>query len=72
MLLKHLLISHHGLLQYGAAKEPQIGEALLLWYLDDIDAKLNTLNENIKETEKGEFTENLSVIKGRSFYKPNL
>jgi 3'-5' exoribonuclease len=72
LLLKHLLISHHGLLQYGAAKEPQIGEALLLWYLDDIDAKLNTLNENIKETEKGEFTENLSVIKGRSFYKPNL
>ncbi|WP_341266803.1 HD domain-containing protein [Candidatus Phytoplasma fraxini] len=72
LLLKHLIIAHHGLLQYGAFKEPQIGEALLLWYLDDLDAKLNTLKEEIEKTEKGKFTENLPVIKGKSFYKPDL
>ncbi|MDC9031845.1 HD domain-containing protein [Columbia Basin potato purple top phytoplasma] len=72
LLLKHLLISHHGLLKYGSSKEPKTGEALLLWYLDDIDSKFHTLNEKIEQTKKGEFTENLSVIDGKSFYNPDL
>lgn len=72
LLLKHLLISHHGFLKYGAFKEPQISEALLLWYLDDLDAKLNTLNEALNKTPKGKFTDNLAIIKGQPFYKPDL
>ncbi|MDV3149040.1 MAG: HD domain-containing protein [Pigeon pea little leaf phytoplasma] len=47
LLLKHLLISHHGLLEYGALKIPQTGEAFLLWHLDNIDAKLTSLGETL-------------------------
>ncbi|MEZ0180074.1 HD domain-containing protein ['Camptotheca acuminata' phytoplasma] len=72
LLLKHLLIAHHGLLEYGSPKEPKIGEALILWYLDNIDAKLNTLGEYLQKTKKGEFTENISVIEGKKFYNPDL
>ncbi|MDV3167876.1 MAG: HD domain-containing protein [Candidatus Phytoplasma stylosanthis] len=72
LILKHLLISHHGLLQYGSFKEPLITEALLLWHLDDIDSKLNTLQENLEKTEKGKFTDKLNSIKCKQFYKPNL
>ncbi|WCA22619.1 HD domain-containing protein [Candidatus Phytoplasma oryzae] len=72
LLLKHLLISHHGLLEYGSSKKPQISEALLLWFLDDIDSKMNTLEENLKITKKGSFTEPLNVLSKRCFYKPDL
>ncbi|MBP3059223.1 HD domain-containing protein [Texas Phoenix palm phytoplasma] len=70
--LKHLIISHHGFLEYGAAKKPQISEALLLWFLDDMDAKFNSIETKIKKTEKGNFSEPLSVVDKKCFYKPNL
>ncbi|TVY12388.1 HD domain-containing protein [Candidatus Phytoplasma pini] len=70
--LKHLLISHHGLLEYGSIKKPQISEALLLWYLDDIDAKLSTLGDILKNTEKGTFSEPISVLNQKNFYNPDL
>ncbi|KXT29111.1 HD domain protein [Candidatus Phytoplasma oryzae] len=72
LLLKHLLISHHGLLEYGSAKKPQIAEALLLWFLDDIDSKINSLGEMLDVTQKGCFTEPLNVLLKKCFYKPNL
>lgn len=72
LLLKHLLISHHGLLEYGSAKKPQISEALLLWFLDDIDSKMNTLGEKLEEIKKGTFTEPLNVLSKKCFYKPDL
>ncbi|MFR0368045.1 HD domain-containing protein [Candidatus Phytoplasma palmae] len=72
LLLKHLIISHHGFLEYGAAKKPQISEALLLWFLDDMDAKFNSIEDKIKKTDKGNFSEPLSVVEKKCFYKPNL
>lgn len=69
-LLKHLLISHHGFLEYGAPKKPQTSEALLLWHLDDIDAKLTALGELLEKTPSGEFSEPLSAVGKRNFYKP--
>ncbi len=41
MHLKHLIISHHGLPEYGAVKMPATTEAWLLHYADNIDAKAN-------------------------------
>lgn len=38
--LKHLILSHHGELQYGAARLPQTAEAIVLHYADNLDAKL--------------------------------
>ncbi len=39
--LKHLIISHHGMPEFGAAKVPSTTEAWLLHYADNIDAKAN-------------------------------
>ncbi|MGZ3140255.1 HD domain-containing protein [Candidatus Phytoplasma solani] len=72
LLLKHILIAHHGLLEYGSAKKPQIGEALLIWYLDNIDAKLTVLGEAFHQTENQTFTEPLPVLEKNSFYKSFL
>lgn len=40
MHLKHLILSHHGELEYGAVRLPQTAEALTLHYADNLDAKL--------------------------------
>jgi 3'-5' exoribonuclease len=43
--LQHLVLSHHGLLEYGAAKLPTTPEAQLLHYVDNIDAKLFSFSQ---------------------------
>ncbi len=41
ILLKHLILSHHGEYIFGSPKRPKTLEALLLHHLDDLDAKIN-------------------------------
>jgi len=55
MLLNHLILSHHGLLEYGSPKKPKTTEAFILHHLDDLDAKLNTFNSVFEKegVEKG-------------------
>ncbi|MFQ5735538.1 MAG: 3'-5' exoribonuclease YhaM family protein [Thermodesulfobacteriota bacterium] len=49
MRLKHMLLSHHGLLEYGSPKRPKTIEAIILYYLDDMDAKVNTVRSLVLE-----------------------
>jgi 3'-5' exoribonuclease len=44
VLVQHLILSHHGKYEFGSPKLPMIPEAVLLHYLDDMDAKMRTLN----------------------------
>jgi 3'-5' exoribonuclease len=57
-LVEHMIVSHHGKLEFGSPKLPQFLEALLLHYLDDMDSKMEcmrTLIEQDKQVE-GHFT----------------
>ena len=47
MELRHLILSHHGLLEYGSPKRPKTLEALVVHYIDDLDAKVNAFQEYI-------------------------
>jgi len=69
LLLKHMMLSHHGLPNYGAAKRPQTPEALLLWYIDTIDSKFTVLGEELEKTKPGTFTNHLAVLDKQKFYK---
>jgi len=40
VLLKHMILSHHGSLEFGSPKRPKTLEAVLLSFLDDMDAKV--------------------------------
>ncbi|MEO7651265.1 MAG: HD domain-containing protein, partial [Bryobacteraceae bacterium] len=42
-LVEHMIVSHHGRLEYGSPKVPQFPEALLLHYLDDLDSKMECM-----------------------------
>ncbi len=39
--LRHVILSHHGEFEYGSPKRPKTMEALVVHYMDDLDAKLN-------------------------------
>ncbi|MGH9660667.1 MAG: 3'-5' exoribonuclease YhaM family protein [Bryobacteraceae bacterium] len=57
-LVEHMVISHHGQLEFGSPKLPQFPEALLLHYLDDLDSKMTsmrTLLDRDRQIE-GDFT----------------
>ena len=51
----HLLVSHHGRLEYGSPKEPMTLEAVALYYADELSSKisemLNIIEENKDNTE---------------------
>ena len=54
MLLKHLLLSHHGQYEYGSPKRPKTIEATVLNYLDDMDSKINGIRTHMnKELDNG-------------------
>ena len=49
--LKHLIISHHGELEFGAPRRPKTPEAFILHFADNIDAKMNTIAGAFAEIE---------------------
>jgi 3'-5' exoribonuclease len=42
-MLEHMVISHHGKLEFGSPKLPLFPEAMLLHYLDDMDSKMESM-----------------------------
>ena len=68
-MLEHMLISHHGQPQFGAAKKPMTPEALALWYIDTIDSKFRVLGEALSKTEFGSFTDSIGVLDKVKVYK---
>lgn len=56
-LLEHIILSHQGHLEWGSPKRPKIPEAIVLHYIDDLDAKLNRVFRLLRDDqESSEFT----------------
>lgn len=68
LLLKHMMISHHGKLEFGAAKLPETREALALSIIDDFDAKMEMLRMAYQNVAPGEWTPRIMALDGRNFY----
>ena len=47
--LKHMIVSHHGSYEYGSPKLPMTLEAIALHQLDDLDAKLHSFGQLMRE-----------------------
>jgi len=68
-ILIHMMLSHHGELEFGSPKRPKCMEAFILHYADNLDAKLQGLMEYAgKDTAEGEFTA-FHRLYERQFYK---
>jgi 3'-5' exoribonuclease len=57
-LVEHMLISHHGELEFGSPKVPAFAEALLLHHLDNLDSKMDAVRGALDRDRLalGEFT----------------
>jgi len=56
-LIEHIIISHHGQLDFGSPKVPQFAEALLFHYLDDLDSKMECTRALLERDQTpGNFT----------------
>lgn len=70
--VKHLILAHHGKLEYGSPKLPHTLEALLVHYVDDLDSKVNSILEFIAEdNQPGEWTATNRMYE-RPFLKPKI
>jgi 3'-5' exoribonuclease len=47
-LVEHMIVSHHGQLEFGSPKVPLFQEALLLHYLDDLDSKMECMRAAVE------------------------
>lgn len=57
MALEHMLLSHHGKAELGAAVEPMCIEAQILTYLDGLDSRLEICRDALKKVQSGEFSD---------------
>jgi 3'-5' exoribonuclease len=57
MLVEHMIISHHGELEFGSPKVPAFPEALLLHHLDNLDSKMEAMRVAVsRDRLESEFT----------------
>ncbi len=68
MLVEHMLISHHGEPEFGAAVRPLFLEAEILSELDSLDANIYEIEGAVKEVSAGEFTSRMWALDDRKFY----
>ena len=53
MLVKHMILSHHGELEYGSPKRPKTLEAILLHFVENMDSKANAFLEAMEDLREG-------------------
>lgn len=70
IVLRHMVLAHHGLLEYGSPVRPRIMEAEILHQIDNLDASIQMLLTSIRQTEPGEYTDRIFGMDNRSFYVP--
>lgn len=67
--LEHIILSHHGELEFGSPKVPMTMEALIIHLADNTDAKLKMVEEFLKNDQtEGDWTE-YNRYMSRTFYK---
>lgn len=70
LLVKHLILAHHGQLDYGSPKRPKCLEALIVHMIDDLDSKVNSIRTFIEADQTAGQWTGLSRQYERFFYKP--
>ena len=69
VLLQHLVLSHHGEPEFGAAVRPVCAESELLSYIDMIDSRMEIYREVLAPLKAGEFSQRVFALDNRRVYK---
>ncbi len=68
VLVQHMLLSHHGQPEFGAAVVPQCAEAELLSCIDIIDSRMEIYRETLEKTPVGEFSQRLFALDKKIYH----
>ena len=68
-ILKHIIISHHGVEEWGSPRKPMTIEALIVHYIDNLDAKVMGVKEHMKENMEDELWTTYHRLYESRFYK---
>ena len=68
LLLSHMIISHHGVPEFGSPRAPMFPEAEALHMIDDLDAKLNEMESVMERTPAGVFSEKIWSLDRRLYH----
>ena len=69
MLLQHMVLSHHGKLEFGSPVLPKIPEAEVLSQIDVLDARLFQMREALESIDNGGFSSKVWALDNRELYK---
>ena len=70
LLLEHMILAHHGTLEFGSPVMPSTREALLLSEIDMMDSRQMILDKVYDSINEGEFSQRLWMMDDTAFYKP--
>ena len=68
MLLEHLIISHHGEAAFGSPRPPMFPEAEMLHKIDNLDARMNEMEQIMRRTPRGVFSEKIWSLDRRMYH----
>lgn len=70
VLLKHIILSHHGLQEWGSPKPPMTAEALIVHTIEMLDAKMNAFQR--EQDEPPETTDELGGLRWSKLLKRKI
>jgi len=71
-LLEHMILSHHGVPEFGSPVRPMFLEAEILSSLDTLDAAIFEINNAAGKVETGSFTDRQWALDNRKLYNHGL
>lgn len=69
LLLKHMIVSHHGSREFGSPEPPKTIEAVVLNYIDELDSKVKGIRDFIDSEDPNETWTSFHRVLNRHFYK---
>jgi 3'-5' exoribonuclease len=69
LLLKHMVISHHGSRELGSPEPPKTIEAVMLNCIDEMDSRVQAVREFMGKEDSGETWTSFHRLLGRHFYR---
>jgi 3'-5' exoribonuclease len=70
LVLEHAILAHHGKREFGAPVLPQTLEAILVSFVDDLDAKMNIVaRQRMRSNTDDDFTDKVYALDNRRIYK---
>ncbi|MBN2180451.1 MAG: HD domain-containing protein [Sedimentisphaerales bacterium] len=68
--ISHIILSHHGEYEYGSPKLPAMPEAFMVYFVDDLDAKINMVESAIDEEQSdSSWTSWINALQTRLYRK---